>query len=115
MFPSLSNFSCHTSSSLAAKYVAQTLPQTKKVWVVGTQSLETELEENGLKFRNDIEPFGETPIMIDTFNTYPIDEEVDVVLVGLDDSFTYTKLCLSSLYVQTAKAKFICTNDMPFV
>lgn len=53
--------------------------------------------------------------MIDSFNNYPIDEEINVVLVGLDDSFTYTKLCLSSLYVQTAKAKFICTNEVPFI
>ena len=57
------------------------------------------MTEYGLKFRNDVEPFGENPIMIDSFNNYPIDEEIDVVLVSLDDSFTYTKLCLSSLYV----------------
>ena len=40
-----------------------------------------------------------------------IDPEVKAVVVGLDTKFTYTKLCLASLYINTGGAKFIATND----
>ena len=33
------------------------------------------------------------------------------MIVGLDTAFTYAKLCIASLYINTAGAKFIATND----
>jgi ribonucleotide monophosphatase NagD (HAD superfamily) len=45
------------------------------------------------------------------FETYKLDPLVSAVVVGLDTAFTYTKLCIASMYIQTAGCKFIATND----
>lgn len=59
----------------------------------------------------DLEGFTGNPISIDSFNNFPLDKKVQAVLVALDQSFTYTKLCLASLYVSAGQARMICTNN----
>ena len=49
---------------------------------------------------------------METFNNYRMDPDVGAVLVGLDQNFTYTSLAVASLYINTGKRKFICTNEM---
>jgi len=51
---------------------------------------------------------------MDDFEKYPLDPNVRAVVVGLDTKFTYAKLSVASLYIQTAGAKFIATNDDAF-
>jgi ribonucleotide monophosphatase NagD (HAD superfamily) len=51
---------------------------------------------------------------MEEFENYKLDPEIKAVVVGLDTQFTYTKLCLASLYINTGKAKFIATNDDAF-
>lgn len=91
-------------------------PEISKVRIVGSEALKEELESIGLKTTGcqDLEEFKDTTITIDTFNNYKLDEDVGAVLVGLDQDYTYTKLCLASLYIQTGKAKFITTNEEHF-
>lgn len=48
---------------------------------------------------------------MEEFESYPIDLDVKAVVVGLDTQFTYTKMCIASLYLHTAQAKFIATNN----
>ena len=48
---------------------------------------------------------------MEDFEKYPIDPDVGAVVVGLDTKYTYSKLSIASLYIQTAGAKFIATND----
>ena len=40
-----------------------------------------------------------------------MDLKIKAVVVGLDTKFTYKKLCIATLYIQTGGAKFIATND----
>jgi ribonucleotide monophosphatase NagD (HAD superfamily) len=58
----------------------------------------------------DEEGFYERNITIEDFDKIEIDPEVKAVVVGLDQRFTYAKLCLASLYISHG-AKYICTND----
>ena len=51
---------------------------------------------------------------LDEFEAYQLDPEIQAVVVGLDTEFTYSKLCIASLYIHTGKAKFIATNDDPY-
>ena len=64
-------------------------------------NVKEELEALGIKTSggqgND--EFGNAPINIDLFNTYPLEEGVEAVFVNLDQNFNYTKLCLASLYI----------------
>ena len=48
---------------------------------------------------------------MESFNKYVMDPEVGAILVGLDQNFTYTSLALASLYINSGKRKFICTNE----
>ena len=48
---------------------------------------------------------------MEQFEKYEIDPEVKAVVVGLDTKFTYAKLCIANLYIQTGGAKFIATNN----
>ena len=92
----------YTSAYLGAKYISEKYPQTKKVRVVGMDSIVGELEAQGIKAigGETIDPtFRDSQIMIDPFNKYEIDPEVSAVLVGLDQNFSYTNLCLASLYI----------------
>ncbi len=43
-----------------------------------------------------------------------LDPEIKAVIVGLDTQFTYSKLCLASLYISQGGAKFIATNNDAF-
>jgi ribonucleotide monophosphatase NagD (HAD superfamily) len=44
-----------------------------------------------------------------------MDPSIQAVLIALDQNFNYTKLCLASLYVQTGKAKLVCTNEDNYI
>lgn len=74
----------------------------QKVYVVGQDALVHELNEAGIKVAGGQqvdEHLGKAPINIDLFNGYPMDPEIGAVLVGQDNDFNYTKLCLAALYV----------------
>ena len=108
----------YTSAYLGAKYIKTTYPETKKVRVVGMDSIVREIEALDIQTigGQTVDPtFKDKVIMIDSFNKYEIDPEVSIVLVGLDQNFSYTNLCLASLYIQTAKCRFICTNMEPWI
>lgn len=51
---------------------------------------------------------------MDSFENYQLDPEVGAVIMGNDTSFTMTKLCIASLYINTQKCKFILTNTDRF-
>lgn len=49
------------------------------------------------------------------FDDVEIDKEVDIVVSGMDNDYTYSKLLLSSLYVNELKNKLVATNDDIFI
>lgn len=51
---------------------------------------------------------------MEDFENYPINPKIQAVVVGLDTKFTYAKLAIASLYINTGGVKFIATNDDAF-
>jgi ribonucleotide monophosphatase NagD (HAD superfamily) len=71
-----------------------------------------------LGFRNEIEAAGfvvvaddstQTTMTDNEFSSYTLDPTVKAVVVGIDMSFSYKRLCIASLYVQ-AGCKLIASN-----
>ena len=107
----------YPASYLSAQYLKHKYPSFTKVWYVGNNSLKTELENAGFTAHSagTPDPFNDEPISIDKFNNYPMVDGIEACVIGLDQQFNYTKLCLASLYIQNMKAKFICTNNDPYI
>lgn len=76
-------------------------------------SIKKELAKAGIQSEGgeDEDGFILKQATLEDYQEYPIDPEIKAVVVGLDTKFTYKKLCLATLYIQTGKAKFIATND----
>lgn len=104
------------SAYIVSQYLKENYPEINKVRVVGMDSIKKELEKVGISSigGEDHEEFEGRHITLDEFENYKIDPEVKAVIVGLDTKFTYTKLSLASLYINTGKAKFIACNDDAF-
>jgi ribonucleotide monophosphatase NagD (HAD superfamily) len=77
------------------------------------KSLRIELERVGIKVIGaDSHIFlPDKPIEYDTFEVYELDKEVDIVVSGMDNEFTYSKLAIAALYVNEQKCKLVATND----
>ena len=91
-------------STLAAKYVKQSMPDCKKVWMLGSDSMKDELEAFGLNVIGGASGTPEfddpkTALTPEKIDEYPLDEDVDVVVSGLDFTANYSKLLLTSLYI----------------
>ncbi|MBM7632000.1 TIGR01457 family HAD-type hydrolase [Geomicrobium sediminis] len=77
-----------TSALMVAHHVQQMTDRPKSAYIIGSTGLKVALEEVGL-IEQDVDP--------------------DVVIVGIDRTFTYDKLEKASLAIQKG-AKFIATN-----
>mmetsp|Transcript_6658 Transcript_6658/g.10704 ORF Transcript_6658/g.10704 Transcript_6658/m.10704 type:complete len:119 (-) Transcript_6658:357-713(-) len=88
-----------TSASITAAYLNSC--EVSEVRLVGSDGFKRELEQAGIKVEggSDHSPFEDVPLDIDLFNNYPANEGVQAVVVGTDPGFTYSKMCLASLYV----------------
>lgn len=54
------------------------------------------------------------PILFDQFEVYELDKEIDIVVFGMDNDYTYSKLALAALYVNEQKCKLVATNQDVF-
>ena len=54
------------------------------------------------------------PIDMTSFENYVLDPEVGAVVMGNDTSFTMSKLCIASLYINQQNCKFVLTNTDKF-
>ena len=102
------------SAYTTARYLREKYPEIKKVRVLGMNSICKEMGEVGIQScgGEDDEGFKVSKVMsLDDFEGYNLDPEVSAVVVGLDTNFTYSKLCIASLYLHTGGAKFIACND----
>lgn len=59
-------------------------------------------------------PESDTGLSSQEFDSFEVDLTVKAVLVGLDTKFTYFKLQMANLYIQTGGAKFFACNDDPY-
>jgi len=54
------------------------------------------------------------PIEMTSFENYTLDPEIGAVVMGHDNSFTMSKLCIASLYINQQNCKFVLTNTDRF-
>jgi ribonucleotide monophosphatase NagD (HAD superfamily) len=87
----------------SAKILAQCIPKdVRKVFLVGMKSLREELEEKGITVLGGDQDYAEKMPkagMTEWFENFEVDKEVGAVVVGMDTSFNYEKLCIASLYL----------------
>jgi NagD protein len=92
----------YTSSLAALAYIRKHFPALGSVYLLGTESLKTEVREFGYRVVDD-------------------SEEPDFVLVAFDTNMSYTSLCKSAWWVKQGKPYFathpdkICPTDLPTV
>lgn len=98
------------SAYISAHYLNSYHPQIRKVRVVGMNSICIELAKVGIECVG-----GENEKIecenIDDFFATELDCSIGAVVVGLDTKFTYKKLAMATLQIQSGKAKFFATND----
>ena len=67
----------------------------KKAYVVGMKSVREELEGLGIGVLGSEQ---EVEVGMPYQGVEGLDKDVDAVVIGLDEKFTYRKLCMASLY-----------------
>jgi 4-nitrophenyl phosphatase len=77
-----------TSAEAAPRWLKRTMPELKRVYMVGEQALADSLQEQGIEL---------------------VEQNADAVVVGLDRTVTYDKLKRATLEIRRG-AKFIATN-----
>ena len=70
----------YPSSSLASLYIKQNLPNCKKVWVIGSDSLKEELQLNGIELADEYPEFDATGISSEQLDKFVIDKDVGAVV-----------------------------------
>ena len=105
------------SAFVTAQYIKQNHPYAKKAFVIGMKSLRIELERVGINVVGaDTHIFPpQAPLLYDVFEVYQLDKEIDIVVAGMDNDFTYSKLALASLYINEQKCKLVATNEDVFI
>ncbi|NP_997891.2 glycerol-3-phosphate phosphatase [Danio rerio] len=92
----------------SAQYLKNVCKLDGKVYLIGSKAMKQELEEVG------IQPVGVGPdlisgVQIDWANV-PLDQEVQAVLVGFDEHFSYMKLNRALQYLCDPDCQFVGTN-----
>jgi HAD superfamily hydrolase (TIGR01450 family) len=94
----------YTSTQAALGCLRRDYPQVKRLFVLGTPSLRTELAEAGLVLTEDDSA-----------------DEPDAVLVGFDTSLVFSRLCRAAYWIKQAKPFIathpdrVCPTDEPTV
>ena len=103
----------YSTAKLAALYIRSVHPTVTKVFCVGMSSLREELEAAGIDVVGaDQHVFAyDNPVSMEVFESYELDPGVQAVVFGLDTEYTYSKLALAALYVNTGGCKLIATNE----
>jgi ribonucleotide monophosphatase NagD (HAD superfamily) len=104
------------SAKITGQYMRINHPEIKKVFVIGMKSLRAELESVGIQVVGAEEHLfsPSEPVDMNSFENYVLDPEVGAVVMGHDTSFTMSKLCIASLYINQQKCKFVLTNTDRF-
>ena len=105
------------SSYSAAVYIARIMqfpdPAKKKVFVLGESGVEQELASEGVAFCGGTDPLLRREMLPEDFKNVAsgalLDEEVGVVLTGLDYHPSYLKYALGQAYIRNG-AQFLATN-----
>ncbi|XP_050434313.1 glycerol-3-phosphate phosphatase isoform X1 [Adelges cooleyi] len=98
-----------TTSFLAAKYLKANMDPSKRVYVVGSPAIASELDDLGIKH------FGVGPdylqSSVPTFvENVKLEDDVNAVLVGFDEHFSYPKIFKAASYLKDPNCLFVATN-----
>jgi NagD protein len=92
----------HTSTLSAMDYLGQELPSARRLYVLGTSSLQQEFREAGFTVVDDV-------------------DEPQAVVVGFDTALSYPRLCRTAWWIKQGKPfiathpDFVCPTDQPTV
>ncbi len=103
------------SSSFAAAVYLQSIAFAKKVYVLGEAGIALELDEVGIEHVDAFTLFGNTMLSREQLEVLSVDPDIGAVVVGVDSSFTYTKMAyaIKCLHGRAAECIFIATNMDP--
>ena len=111
------------SSFVAARWLARTMPDVRKAFVVGAGGLVDELRDAGIDVltARDFDLPGSNPlsneagaslaVLAEAVDRHP---DVGAVVVGHDTGFDFKSLCLASLFLERGTVAFIATNPDAF-
>lgn len=101
------------SSAIYIARILKTPPPKNKVFVLGEIGIETELKSEGIEFIGGTDPAYRRDITPEDYKGLAdgslLDENVGIVLAGLDFHINYLKLCHAYQYLARG-AKFLATN-----
>ena len=102
------------SSSSAASYLDSIdFDKRGRVLVIGQEGILIELKEAGYETVrcDDVAGSSDPRCPIPDYEALEVDASIRAVVAGVDDSFTYRKLCVASLYLQKDPERvFVATN-----
>jgi len=97
-------------SSYATAVYLSSINFSKKVYIVGEQSIGMELSEFGIKFRG-IREHAFIPASVDEVTAViQHDPEIGAVVVGLDSGLSYPKIAYAFHHLQDPNCLFLATN-----
>lgn len=98
-----------STSFLAAKYVKANLDPSKRVYVIGSPAIASELDELNVRHFGVGEDYLKTPVPTFVENL-TIETDVGAVLVGFDQHLSYPKLFKAASYLKDPNVLFVATN-----
>lgn len=100
------------SAYASAVYLKRVLsfPSDKKVYVIGEEGIEEELDAEGVRYCGGTNEFERRPMNPEDYEQIRPDPEVGAVLCGLDTHINYLKLSRAFQYLQDPECLFLMTN-----
>lgn len=100
-----------TSSYVTAKYLHDQ-NFDKKVYLIGSSGISTELKKYGIKYiDSDLEGLKTENVLSVLTEGLELDKEVGAVVVSYDMRFSFAKLLVASNYLKDPNCLFIATSD----
>ncbi|EMR08465.1 hypothetical protein PNEG_03293 [Pneumocystis murina B123] len=101
------------SSYSAALYLKNVIkfPKEKKIYIIGGEGLEKELNRQGIEYIGGTDPSERRDIKTEDFENLKLDPSVGAVLCGLDLHINYLKYSRALRYLENEKVLFLITNS----
>ncbi len=88
-------------------------PAIKKVYLIGMEGLEVELEKAGIQCVTSCISTESKIFDMSSFTSLKVDQSIEAVVMGIDTNLDYQKLCYASVLIQQGKP-FVATNTDAF-
>jgi phosphoglycolate phosphatase len=96
----------------AAVFIKELLKVSGKVYLVGGAGMKWELDQVGLESVG-MGSDSDTPSSdVNDLLKYRLHDDIEAVLVGFDEHFSFNKICKASTYISNPQCHFIATNSI---